>query len=184
MARKLTVLLVAAVVVVAGCAQDPTASDEYTQLEGELAATEAAFADAEALAAQTAMELDTVQAQADVTAEVRAVQEQWFAAWNTTDGDAVVSMMAPGGRHYCPATGTNGVDGADLAAFVEQGWQMTDAEIISATTTRIPGDPTFASADYVVVTEFALNGHPGYHSVLHLRGPEGSLRVLDHRAYP
>jgi hypothetical protein len=184
MVRHLEVLTVLAVVVLVGCAQDPTASDEYTHLAEELAATEARLADAEALAAQTAQEPDAVRAEADVTAEVRVVQEQWFAAWNATDGDTVVSMMAPGGRHHCPATGAEGVNGADLAAFVEEGWQMTDAEIVSATRTRTPGDSALLSADYVVVTEFALNGHPGYRSVLHLRGPEGSLRILDHHAYP
>lgn len=171
MARKIRVFLVMAAVVVVGCAQDPTASDEYTQLEEELAAAEAALADVEERAA-------------DLTAEVRSVQEEWFAAWNAADGDAVVSMMAPDGRHHCPATGTEGVNGTELVAFVEEGWQMTDADIVSATTSRTPGDPTFLSADYVVVTDFALNGHPGYLSVLHLRGPQGSLRVLDHHAYP
>ncbi len=113
-----------------------------------------------------------------------AVQEEWFAAWNADDGDAVRSMMAFGGRHYCPATGTNGASGGDLVAFVGKGWRMTDAEIVSATGTRTPGDPAEVSDDYVVVTEFVLNGRPGYLSVLHLRGPEGSLRVLDHHAYP
>ena len=171
MARKLTVSVVMAVVVLVGCAQDPTATDEYTQLEEELAAAEAALADAEGQAA-------------GLTAEVRSVQDEWFAAWNAKDGDAVRSMMVFGGRHYCPATGTNGASGADLVALVEDGWQMTDAEIVSATRTQTPGDPAVVSDDYVVVTEFALNGHDGYHSVLHLRGPEGSLRILDHHAYP
>lgn len=171
MVRQLEVLAVVAVVLLLGCAQDPTTSDEYVQLEEELAATEVALADVEGQAA-------------GVTAEVRSVQEEWFAAWNAKDGDAVRSMMVFGGRHYCPATGTNGASGADLVALVEEGWPMTDAEIVSATRTQTPGVPAVVSDDYVVVTEFALNGHAGYHSVLHLRGPEGSLRILDHHAYP
>ena len=155
MARKLTVSVVMAVVVLVGCAQDPTATDEYTQLEEELAAAEAALADAEGQAA-------------GVTAEVRSVQDEWFAAWNAKDGDAVRSMMVFGGRHYCPATGTNGASGADLVALVEDG----------------SGAVVGRGDDHVVVTEFALNGHDGYHSVFHLRGPERSLRILDHHAYP
>ena len=171
MIRKLTVLFVILVVLLVGCAQDPTESDEYTQLEEELAATEAMLA-------------ETEESSAAITAEIRPVQEEWFAAWNASDGDATLSLMASGGRHYCPATGTQGVSGGDLAAFVEEGWEMTAADIVSATRTQNPGDSAATGDDYVVVTEFTLNGHPGYLSILHLRGLEGSLRVLDHHAYP
>ena len=55
-------------------------------------------------------------------------RKEWFAAWNAEDGDAVLSMMASGGRHYCPATGTQGVSGGDLVAFVGEGWEMTGAD--------------------------------------------------------
>lgn len=184
MSRQIPVLLVVAATAVFGCAQDPTATAEYGQLEAELASTEAALADSEAQAAQLVEERGAGSADPDVVAEVRAVQEEWFAAWNAEDGDAVLSMMASGGRHYCPATGTQGVSGGDLAAFVEEGWEMTGADIVSATRTHTSGDPAAVKDDYVVVTEFTLNGHPGYLSILHLRGPEGSLRVLDHHAYP
>ena len=136
--RKLTVSVVMAVLVLVGCAQDPTATDEYTRLEEELAAADAALAE--------------VEGAAGLTAEVRSVQEEWFAAWNAKDGDAVRSMMVFGGRHYCPATGTNGASGADLVALVEEGWQMTDAEIVSATRTQTPGDPAVVSDDYVDLT--------------------------------
>ena len=61
---------------------------------------------------------------------------------------------------------------------------MTDAEVVSATRTQTPGDPAVVKRDYVVVTGFTLDGRPGYLSVLHLRGREGSLRVLDRNAYP
>ena len=120
----------------------------------------------------------------DIVADVRAVQEDWFAAWNADDGDAVLAMMVPGGRHYCPATGSAGVSGRELVALVEEGWEMTDARIVSATRARSADDQTVGADHYVVITEFTLDGRPNYQSVLHLRGPDGALRVQDHHVAP
>ena len=58
---------------------------------------------------------------------------------------------------------------------------MTDAEIL--TVARQPGT-TPSRDEYIVVTDFTLNGRPDYLSVLYLRGAEDSLRILEHHAYP
>lgn len=122
---------------------------------------------------------------ADVASDdVRELHAEWVAAWNAEDGDALVSLMLPGGRHYCPATGDAGVSGDELAAFVERGWQMTDVEIVSVARSPASAIMGHEGHDYVVVTEFTLNGRPGYLSVLHLVGREGLLRVHEHVTYP
>ena len=91
-------------------------------------------------------------------------------------------MMASGGRHYCPGSGIDGVSGDDLVAFVEKGFTVADVETIGTMSVSTPGDG--GSEDHFVVTEHSLNGHAGYLSVLHVRGPEDSLQVLSHRAFP
>ena len=113
---------------------------------------------------------------------VQKIHEDWFAAWDDANGDAVLAMMAPGGRHYCPGSGTDGVSGPDLAAFVDKGFSVSDVEIIGTISMSTPGDSSDASHDHVVVTQHTLNGHEGYVSILHLRGQDDSLRVLSHRA--
>ena len=119
-----------------------------------------------------------------VSPEVRELHAEWVAAWNAEDGEAVVSLMLPRGRHYCPATGDAGVSGDQLASFVERGWQMTDVEIVSVTTSPASALVGHAGHDYVVVSELTLNDRPGYVSVLHLAGPEGVLGVHQHITYP
>ena len=74
--------------------------------------------------------------------------------------------------------------GDGLAAFVERGWQLTDAQIASVTRTPSVVGRTAGSDDYVVVTEFTLDGHDGYTSVLHGRTVDGDLRIHEHHAYP
>ncbi len=168
----------------AGCTNDPTASVEYGELEQELAAAESGLIDAEERLAQLSQELESTVAEAASGEDLLMVQQAWLEAWNAGDGEAVLTMMAPGGRHYCPGSGTQGVSGSDLSAFVEHGYVMTDAEVVSAVCTQVPGDPAFVTNDCLVATEGTLNEHPGYTTVLHLRGREGSLRVIDHHAYP
>ena len=130
------------------------------------------------------MVADGGDARSDISAELRAVHEEWFAAWNAADGEAVRAMMAPSGRHYCPGSGTSGVSGDDLTHFVDKGFTAADIEIVGAMSVSTPGTACGTSDDHFIVTELTLDGHPGYLSVLQLRGPEDSLRVLSHRAFP
>lgn len=127
---------------------------------------------------------ETEQEQTVVDPEVRQLHEDWFADWNAADGEAVEARMTLDGRHYCPLSGADGVGGEELVAFVERGWQMTDAEIVSVTRTATLAGPNAGSDDYVVVTEFTLDEHAGYTSVLHLRTVGGELRIHEHHAYP
>jgi hypothetical protein len=185
-ASRATLVPVALVViaVVAGCADDPTTSTAYEELEQELVAAESSLLEAEKRLANLSQECDATDVEAGVAADMVQMQEAWLEAWSAGDGDAVLAMMAPGGRHYCPASGPQGVSGSGLRAFVEHEYVMTDSKIVSAVCTQLPGDPAAVRNDCLVVTEGTLNGHPGYTTVLHLRGLEGSLRVVDHHAYP
>ena len=112
------------------------------------------------------------------------IHEAWFAAWNAGDGDAVRSMMLPGGRHYCPGSGLDGLTGEELARFVERGWHVADIDLISATRTPPRNGVPEAPVEYMVITEITVDGHAGYRSVLHLSGDDDSLLVVDHRAFP
>ena len=168
----------------AACTNDPTASVEYAELEQELATAQSALIDAEELLEQLSQEFEPTVAKAVAGEDLLMVQHAWLEAWNAADGETVLTMMAPGGRHYCPGSGTQGISGSDLSAFVEHGYVMTEAEVMSAVCTQMPGDQAVVTNDCLVVTEGTLNEHPGYTTVLHLRGREGSLRVVDHHAYP
>ena len=117
-------------------------------------------------------------------AAVQEVHDAWYKAWNDADGKAVVSMMAPAGRHYCPGSGIDGVSGEDLADFVDKGFSVADVEIVGMVSMGTPAEGLGTSQDHVVVTQLTLEGHEGYISTLHLRGQEDSLRVLSHRAFP
>ena len=183
---RVCTVIVAALIAgsVAACTNDPTTSLEYGELEQELATAESALVDAEERLAQLSQEPESTVAKAAVGEDLLMAQQAWLEAWNAGDGDAVLSMMAPGGRHYCPGSGTQGISGSDLSAFVEHGYVMTDAEVVSVVCTDVTGDPGVVANDCLVVTEGTLNEHPGYTTVLHLRGREGSLRVVDHHAYP
>ncbi len=119
-----------------------------------------------------------------VPADVREFERAWLEAWNAADGDAVLALSLPGGRHYCPATGAAGVSGDELVAFVEEGWRMTDPEVVSVARSTQPDGQPYSDEEYVVVIEFTLNGRPGYLSVLHLRGTDGALRFNEHHTYP
>ena len=176
--------LVTATLLLAACASDPTASMEYAELEQQLAAAESALIDAEQRLAQQSDELETQGEEAPTAEDLRTIQQAWSEAWSGGEGEVVLGMMAPGGRHYCPGSGTQGLSGNELSAFVEHGYALTDAEVVSAVCTDVPGDPAIVKRDCLVTTEGTVNGHPGYTTVLHLRGQEGSLRVVDHHAYP
>ncbi len=123
-------------------------------------------------------------AEGTVPAAVAEIADEWYSAWNRADGEAAVSMMAPGGRHYCPGSGADGVSGRELAEFVGKGWTIADIEIVDVATMNSPSDASGESRDHIVATELSVDGHSGYVSVLHLRGPEDSLQVLAHRAFP
>ena len=117
-------------------------------------------------------------------AAVQEVHDEWYTAWNEADGETAKSMMALGGRHYCPASGVDGVTGNDLAALVAKGFSVADIDTVGAISMGTPGDSSGVSQDHVIVTQHTLNGHEGYVSILHLRGQEDSLKILSHRAFP
>lgn len=119
-----------------------------------------------------------------VPADIREFERAWLEAWNAADGEAVLALALPGGRHFCPATGAAGVSGDELVAFVEEGWRMTDPEIMSVARSTQPDGQPDSGDEYVVVIELTLNGRPGYLSVLHLRGTNGALRFSEHHTYP
>lgn len=118
----------------------------------------------------------------DIPIAVQEIHNDWFDAWSDADGKAVLSMMAPGGRHYCLGSGIDGVSGEELAAFVDKGFSVSDLEIIGSISMPTPGEGQ--SQDHVVVSQHTLDGHEGYISTLHLRGQEDSLKILSHRAFP
>jgi len=123
-------------------------------------------------------------AEGTVPAAVVEIADEWYSAWNRADGEAALSMMAPGGRHYCPGSGADGVSGPELAEFVAKGHTIADIEIVDVATMNSPGDASGESKDHIVATELSVDGHSGYVSVLHLRGPEDSLQVVAHRSFP
>ena len=127
---------------------------------------------------------DDADAEATLPPAVQATHDDYFAAWNEADGKAVVAMMAPAGRHYCPGTGDDGASGEELADFVDKGLVISDIEVASVVTLDTPGLSPDASQDHIVVTTLAVDGHHGYVDVLHLRGTDGNLEVLSHRAFP
>lgn len=127
---------------------------------------------------------DGAETEIRLPAAVREFHADWYAAWNEGNGDAVMSMMAPGGRHYCPGTGADGAGGQELAEFVATGLVLSDIEVLGAIAVDTPGDASGLSQDHVVVTELTVDGHPGYVAVLHLRGSDDQLRVVSHRAFP
>ncbi len=126
------------------------------------------------------------EAEADAAAPpaLREIQDQWLEAWNEADGESIVAMMAPGARHYCPGTGADGAAGNELVEFVETGLTIADIEPLGSLSMDTPGDSSGTSQDHLVVAQHSVDGHAGYLSVLHLRGPEDSLQVLSHRAFP
>ncbi len=123
------------------------------------------------------------ETEADVPNAVEQLHSDWYSAWNDADGTAVVSMMAPAGRHYCLATGNDGASGQELADYVDGGLAITDVEMAGVFTLNTPGTGDGSSQDHIVVTTLTVDGHPNYVSVLHLRGPDDDLEVLSHRAF-
>jgi hypothetical protein len=54
-----------------------------------------------------------------VDRQIEVLLDDYLQAWSNGDGEALLAVMAPGGRHVSDGTPAGGLGGEELAAFVE-----------------------------------------------------------------
>jgi len=145
--RRVLPLLVLVCGMMAGCASDPTTSDEYVQLEASVASLEAELAAVEAQLSKVTSERDSLAASEDLTAEQAQMIEtigEYLAAWNAGDGAAADALMDPNG--YLEDVGGRW--------YVDDGSHSRYLETLHAT-----GFPINRSEDFVVVGNVVVLTH-------------------------
>ena len=177
MRKKLIAIVIAVLLVVAGCSSsDPTASDEYAALEQELAQSEAQVAEvtaerdalvAEAEAAAAASEDGMATAVPD---DVAALTAAWGDAINSGDG-AVTALYSESGFHLY---NTTKIDHDDIAAHLEG--PTTDGEWVTEPYLLIDeGD-----GRYIVARGTRGAGvYPGSLTFLIVRDADGELEIAE-----
>jgi hypothetical protein len=96
-----TMILVLAMAL-AACSNDPTASDEYQDLEQELAAAEQQLTERTGELSEALADLDELAVQGEsameIPTEVTALIDEWWAANERADG-SVIELYRPTGYH-------------------------------------------------------------------------------------
>ena len=117
--RKTMIMMTLVLALTAGaCAGDVTESDEYQDLEAELAAVEQELVDAETELAAARSEIGVAAvADSDLPADVSAVIEEWWAANERGDGSVTDLYVANGYHLY----GAQKVQGDALTAHFSNG---------------------------------------------------------------
>ena len=112
-----------------------------------------------------------------VDRQIEVLIDDYLQAWVDGDGEALLAVMTPGGRHVSPATSGTGYSGEALAAFVES---------IDATydfTMQTLGDPVIVeSTNYYLVSQPADGSLTGIgFSLFHVVERDGELLISYHR---
>jgi hypothetical protein len=107
----------------------------------------------------------------DVPDDIEQLVEDWGAAWNAGDGDAVVALMTPGGRHYF-AGRAEGMMGDELVAMID-GFGATDAFDVNEYEAFVGDDP------YILIMSGTVSSTEGY-SVYEITEFDGEMKIRVH----
>ena len=115
-----------------------------------------------------------------VDRQIDLLVTDWTTAWNAGDGDAVVALMTPGGRHVCSLQPAPGVAGEELAGFVAmfrttfgfEGRHLSDPVIVESSdgylvTVALDGGSVGAGHSYFRIVDRDGQLLIAYHEFLH-----------------
>ena len=122
----------------------------------------------------------------DVDREIQALVDEYVAAWNIQDGQAVVALMTEDGKHYSGGAAT-GKDAASdspahsLAYFVEHHAAGATFHSVGDGIIRTPAGPPYLVANLIEVGNGAGDSFQGV-EVYKIVPEDGVLRIQVHSA--